>query len=226
MAAKDAMLATPLRKLLDEGAATGQSRSATPVMLPRHPRDCTDRYAHPLGRSPRHTRSRVSAGTDRPTRPERRTRLNKARPKGSKGRANVSGKYATTVLVLSFLYMFQPMSPPTIASTTTVPTTSAVRETPGSLRFRMFKIVDMVNDLQSPRAPARPAAGSPALTARVQEVAASRQISGRQRDREALQPRRSLPRQTGARDARRVRPPHAANHRPRSRSESRLKSVL
>jgi hypothetical protein len=55
----------------------------------------------------------------------------------------VSGKYATTVLVVSFLYTFQPMSAPTIASTTTVPTTSAVRETAGSLRFRMFKIVDI-----------------------------------------------------------------------------------
>ena len=55
----------------------------------------------------------------------------------------MSGKYATTVLVVGFLYTFQPMSPPTIASTTTVPTTSAVRETAGSLRFRMFKIVDI-----------------------------------------------------------------------------------
>jgi hypothetical protein len=55
----------------------------------------------------------------------------------------VSEKYATTVLVVSFSYTFQPMSPPTIASTTTMPATSAVRETPGSLRFRMSKIVDI-----------------------------------------------------------------------------------
>src|ERR1700751_516674 len=46
----------------------------------RHPRGRDDRYAHPLGRWPRHTRSRVSAGTDRPTRQERRTRLNKRVP--------------------------------------------------------------------------------------------------------------------------------------------------
>jgi len=44
------------------------------------------RYAHPLGRWPRHTRSRVSAGADRPTRQERRTRLNKRAPTGPKGR--------------------------------------------------------------------------------------------------------------------------------------------
>jgi hypothetical protein len=55
----------------------------------------------------------------------------------------VSGKYATTVLLVSFRYTLQPVSLPTIASTTTVPTTSAVRETPGSLRFRIFKIVDI-----------------------------------------------------------------------------------
>ena len=48
-----------------------------PRRCQRHPRGCNDRYAHPLGRWPRHTRSRVSAGTDRPTRQERRTRLNK-----------------------------------------------------------------------------------------------------------------------------------------------------
>jgi hypothetical protein len=35
------------------------------------------------------------------------------------------------------------MNPPTIASTTTtVPMITEARETPGSLRFRMFKIVD------------------------------------------------------------------------------------
>src|SRR5271156_299977 len=50
----------------------------------RHPRGCTDRYAHPLGRRSRHTRSRVSAGTDRPTRQERRTRLNKRAPTGQR----------------------------------------------------------------------------------------------------------------------------------------------
>src|SRR6478736_9091430 len=53
--------------------------------LPRrcqcHPRGCNDRYAHALGRWPRHPRSRVPAGTDRPTRQERRTRLNKRAPR-------------------------------------------------------------------------------------------------------------------------------------------------
>src|SRR5258707_2430903 len=55
-----------------------------PRRCQRHPRGCTDRYAHPLGRWPRHTRSRVSAGTDRPTRQERRTRLNKRAPTGQR----------------------------------------------------------------------------------------------------------------------------------------------
>jgi hypothetical protein len=62
MAAKDATLAAPLRKLLDEGAATGQftisdSRDAANA----NSRGRNDRYAHPLGRWPRHARSRVSA---------------------------------------------------------------------------------------------------------------------------------------------------------------------
>src|SRR5260221_6794848 len=58
-----------------------------PRRCQRHPRGCTDRYAHPLGRWPRHTRSRVSAGTDRPTRQERHTRLNKRAPTGQRAGA-------------------------------------------------------------------------------------------------------------------------------------------
>src|SRR6202035_1596794 len=113
-----------------------------PRRCQRHPRGGTDRYAHPLGRWPRYTRSRVSAGTDRPTRQERWTRLNKRAPRGQ--RAEPTCRESTPPRCWwSALYTFQPMSPPTIASTTTVPTTSAVRETAGSLRFRMFKIVDI-----------------------------------------------------------------------------------
>jgi len=77
---RDARRAT--RKLLDEGAATGQFTISDSATLPTPSSGCIDRYAHPLGRWPRHTRSRVSAGTDRPTRQERRTRPNKRAPTG------------------------------------------------------------------------------------------------------------------------------------------------
>src|SRR5689334_7948722 len=57
--------------------------------------------------------------------------------------ASACGKYATTVLLVSLVYSFQPTIPPTTAITiTTAPTIAAVLETCGSLRFRMLKIVD------------------------------------------------------------------------------------
>src|ERR1700745_2169146 len=55
-----------------------------PRRCQRHPRGRDDRYTHPLGRRPRHARSRVSARTDRPTRQERRTRLNQRAPTGQR----------------------------------------------------------------------------------------------------------------------------------------------
>src|SRR6266581_2976380 len=67
-----------------------------PRRCQRHPRGRTDRHAHPLGRWPRHTRSRVPAGTDRPTRQERRTRLNKRAPTGQ--RAGHGARRRTTGL--------------------------------------------------------------------------------------------------------------------------------
>jgi len=68
----------------DDAAAIEEALRVIGVNEPQ--RYCTDRYPHPLGRWPRHTRSRVSAGTDRPARQERRTRLNKRAPMGPRGR--------------------------------------------------------------------------------------------------------------------------------------------
>src|SRR6516162_868016 len=59
-------------------------------------------------------------------------------------KARPSGKYATTVVVVSLRYSCQPTTPAIIASTTTeVATTTEVRETLGSRMFRILKIVDI-----------------------------------------------------------------------------------
>ena len=48
------------------------------------------------------------------------------------------------MLVVSFLYRFQPTMPATSARiTTSVPMITEARDTPGSFRFRMLKIVDI-----------------------------------------------------------------------------------
>ena len=98
MAAKDAKLATPLQKLLDEGRHRPIHIQRLPRRCQRNPGGCTDRNAHPLGRWPRHTRSRVSAGTDRPTRQERRTCVNKCAPRGQKARHGFRGSPASQIL--------------------------------------------------------------------------------------------------------------------------------
>ena len=58
--------------------------------------------------------------------------------------ASTAGKYATTVLLVSFLYCCQPTIAAMIASTTmTLPMITPARDTPGIRRLRILKIVDI-----------------------------------------------------------------------------------